>query len=191
MNRRRAAHALACAVLALVAAGAAEARQSRDPFARGTVSLEFDAVILGELWHLNERRESIVEGAVSVWGGVAGNVAIGVEFHHLYVIQRGTDAFVQGVSPLVRWRFIDRDPWSVFVEAGPGISWADVPTPPRGTTFNYLFQTSAGVMRRVGGNSHAVIGVRFLHLSNHHREGPNRNPDLEMLGPFAGFSFAF
>jgi hypothetical protein len=188
---RGAAHALACIVLVLVTAGAAEARQARDPFTRGTVSLEFDAAFLGELWHLNERRESIGEGAASVWGAVAEGVSIGVEFHHLRVIQRGSDAFVQGISPLVRWRFVDRGRWAMFAELGPGVSWSDVPTPPRGTKFNYLFQGSVGFLRQLGAGSRASFGVRFLHLSNNEREGVDRNPDLEMLGPFAGFSFSF
>lgn len=191
MNRRGASHALGCVVLVLGGAGGVEARQTPDPFARGTVALEFGAGLLGELWHLNDRREWMVEGAVSAWGALAEDFAIGVEFHHLRVVQRGPDAFVQGVSPLVRWRFVDLDPWSVFAEAGPGVSWSDLPTPPRGTKFNYLFQGSVGVLRRVGQNSHATMGIRFLHLSNHGREGADRNPDFEMLGAFGGFTFSF
>lgn len=85
MNRRGATQVLACVLLVAAGAGAAEARQSRDPFARGTVSLECDAAVLSELWHLNERRESIVEGAASVWGAVADGLSIGVEFHHFHV----------------------------------------------------------------------------------------------------------
>ena len=191
MNRRCASLAVTCLVVVLGGARAAEARQPRDPFARGTVSIEFAAGLFGELWHLNERRETIGEGAVSTWGAVAEDVSIGVEFHHLRVIQRGSDAFVQGISPLVRWRFIDRNPWSVFAEIGPGVSWSDVPTPPRGTKFNYLFQGSVGFLRNLGANSHASFGLRLLHLSNNEREGVDRNPDFEMLGAFAGIAFSF
>jgi hypothetical protein len=160
MNHGGVTHALACIVLVLVTAGAAAARQARDPFTRGTVSLEFDAAFLGELWHLNERRESIAEG-------------------------------VQGIAPLVRWRVVDRGRWAMFAELGPGVSWSDVPTPPRGTKFNYLFQGSVGFLRQLGAGRRASFGVRFLHLSNNEREGVDRNPDLEMLGPFGGISFSF
>ena len=191
MNRRGATHVLACVVLLLAAAGLAEARQSRDPFARGMIGVEFSVGVLTEIWNLNGDRESMVDGTAAMWGALGRGFCLGVEFSHLRIFQETPGAFVQGLSPLIRWRFVDRDRWEMFVDAGPGISWSDLPTPPRGTKFNYLFQSSAGVMRRVGGNSQVVIGVRFLHLSNNHREGREHNPDLEMLGPFAGFSFSF
>jgi hypothetical protein len=191
MNRRGATHALACIVLVLVTAGAAEARQSRDPFARGTVAAEFSFGPMVEIWNFNGRQEWLVDGTAAMWGAIGRGFCLGVEFSHLRIFQETPGAFVQGLSPLIRWRVVDRERWEVFIDAGPGLSWSDLPTPPRGTKFNYLFQSSAGVMRRVGGNSHAVMGVRFLHLSNNHREGRQHNPDLEMLGPFAGFSFSF
>lgn len=190
MNRRGATPVLACAALVLIAAGA-EARQTGDLFTRGTVAVEFGFSPMTEAWNLNERHETLVEGTAAMWGAIGRSVCLGVEFSHLRVYQQIPDAFVQGLSPLVRWRFVDRERWEMFLEIGPGISWSDLPAPQRGTKFNYLFQTSAGVVRRVAGNAHAVIGFRFLHLSNNGREGRERNPDLEMLGPFAGFSFTF
>lgn len=191
MNRRGATRALTCIGLVLAAAGTAEARQSGDPFGRGTVAVEFSFSPMVEIWNLNGSREWLVDGTAAMWGAIGRGFCIGVEFTHLRIFQQTPGAFVQGLSPLVRWRIVDREKWEMFVDTGPGISWSDLPTPPRGTKFNYLFQGSAGVMRRVGGSGHAVIGVRFLHLSNNHREGREHNPDLEMLGPFAGFSFSF
>lgn len=178
-------------MLVLAGAGAAEARQSRDPFGRGTVAVEFNFGGMSEIWNLNGGHESLADGSAVMWGAIGRGVCIGVEFSHLRIFQQTPGAFVQGLSPLVRWRFIDRERWQLFVDTGPGISWSDLPTPPRGTKFNYLFQFTAGTMRRIGGNSHAVFGVRFLHLSNNRREGRDHNPDLEMLGPFAGLSLSF
>jgi hypothetical protein len=182
--------AVACATLAITAV-AAEARQARDPFERGTMEVEFGASAQVETWNLNERRETLVEGSAAMWGTIGRGFSLGVVFDHLRIFQRTPGAFVQGVSPLVRWRFLRRDSWHAFVEAGPGFSWSDLETPPRGTKFNYLFQTSVGVRRRVGSYGHASFGARFLHLSNHGREGLDRNPDLEMIGPFASFSIMF
>lgn len=183
--------ALAGALLALAAGASVEARQERDPFGRGTVGVEFGFSPMVESWNLNGRRESLVEGTAALWGAVRDGLGLGVEFCHLRVFQRTPGAFVQGFSPLVRWRFAGREAWSAFVETGPGISWSDLPTPPNGTKFNYLYQASAGMMRRIGSNGHAVFGARFLHLSNNHREGRDHNPDLEMVGPFAALSFMF
>lgn len=189
--RTPAASVIACCLLLLSTASVTDARQAGDPFERGRVSVEFGFSGMTELWNLNEQRESLVEVTAAFWGAVGKGVSLGVEFGHLRVFQPTTDALVQGFSPLVRWRCVEAGAWNVFVEGGPGISWSDLPTPPRGTKFNYLAQVSGGAMRRVGASGQLVMGVRLLHLSNNHREGRDRNPDFEMLGPFVGFAFLF
>ena len=191
MNSGGATHALACLVLVMVTAGAAEARQSRDPFARGTVAAEFSFSPMVEIWNLNGRRELLVDVTAAMWGAIGRGFCLGVEFSHLRIFQQTPGAFVQGLSPLIRWRFADQPNWDWFIEAGPGASWSDLDTPPRGTRFNYLFQAGAGAMRQVAHNQHFVLAYRFLHLSNNHREGRERNPDLEMMGVYAGWSFSF
>ena len=183
--------AIACCLVLLSTASVTHARQAGDPFERGRVSIEFGGAGMTEAWNLNGHRESLVEVTAAFWGAVGKSLSLGVEFCHLRVFQPTPDAFVQGFSPLVRWRFVETGAWNGFVEVGPGISWSDLPTPPRGTKFNYLAQVSGGAMRRVGASGQLVMGVRLLHLSNNHREGRDRNPDLEMLGPFVGFAFLF
>jgi hypothetical protein len=177
--------------LALALAAAPAAAQERDPFDRGTVGIEGAAVLMTEVWNLNGHREHMIEGSVSFWGAVGKRVAVGIEFHNAFVVQRTPGALVQGLSPLVRWKLMDNPTWDWFVETGPGVSWSDVETPPRGTKFNYLYQAGTGVIRRVGSTSHLVIAYRFFHLSNNGREGKILNPDLEMMGVYTGWSFSF
>jgi hypothetical protein len=167
------------------------AAQEREPFERGTISLEFGAAPLVEVWNLNGNRESMFEGTVSVWGAVRNRVVVGIEFQNGYVFQHTPGAFVQGISPLVRWKVNENPTWDWFLEVGPGVSWSDLETPPRGTKFNYLFQAGAGVTRRTGDTHHLLIAYRFLHLSNNGREGKIRNPDFEMMGVHAGWAFSF
>lgn len=191
MNLRRAA---VCLVLTLVTTTGTQARgqqPSLDLFDRGATTIEFGLGWLDEAWNLNERREWLVAGSASLWWACSDRLAVGAEFQHARVFQRTPDAFVQGLSPLVRFEVIERPAWRIYVEAGPGISWSDLDVPPRGTRFNYLFQGGAGVMRRIGRNAHVVGAFRFLHLSNHFREGRERNPDLETLGAFTGLSVSF
>ena len=83
------------------------------------------------------------------------------------------------------------DPWRVFLELGPGVSWSDTTVPPRGTRFNYLIVGGGGFLRRIGSQVHAVAGARWWHLSNNSREGRSRNPDIEGLGGYAGVAIAF
>jgi hypothetical protein len=165
--------------------------QERHPFQRGVVAIEGAVAPLIEIWNLNGHREPMIEADASLWGAINDGLSVGVEFRHAFVIQHTPGSFVQGISPLFRWRFADTPAWSWFVEAGPGVSWSDLDTPPRGTRFNYLFQAGAGALRRVARNQHLVLAYRFLHLSNNHREGRDRNPDLEMMGLYAGWSFSF
>ena len=165
--------------------------QDRQPFQYGTVGFEFAAAPLIEIWNLNGHREPMGQLTASFWGAVSDRFNLGVEFQHDFVIQHTPGAFVQGILPLIRWRFADTPAWDWFVEAGPGVSWSDLDTPPRGTRFNYLFQAGAGAMRRMARSQQLVLAYRFLHLSNNHREGRERNPDLEMMGVYLGWAFSF
>ena len=122
---------LPCAFCLLLAQPAGA--QERDPFKKGTVGIEFGAAPLVEIWNLNGHREPMLEGSAAFWGAIRDRVAIGIEFQHGYVFQHTPGALVQGISPLVRWKIADQRTWDWFVEAGPGVSWSDLATPPRGT----------------------------------------------------------
>lgn len=177
--------------VAVLLAAAPAVAQEREPFQKGVVGIEGAIAPLIEIWNLNGHREPMVEVNGSFWGAVSDRFSLGLEFRHAFVFQHTPGAFVQGISPLVRWRFADQPAWDWFVEAGAGVSWSDLDTPPRGTRFNYLFQAGVGAMRRMARSQHVVLAYRFLHLSNHYREGRDRNPDLEMMGLYAGWTFLF
>ena len=166
-------------------------RAGREFFQKGSVGIEFGASPMLEIWNINEEHEQVIEGTAAFWGAIAGRVAIGIEFHHAFVIQDAPGAFVQGLSPMVRFKLTDRPKWNWYAETGPGVSWSDLTTPVRGTRFNYLFQAGTGFMRRVGSNSNVLVAYRFFHLSNNGREGKDHNPDLEMMGGYFGWSFSF
>ena len=167
------------------------AAQERDPFQKGTVGIEIGAAPMIEIWNINEEHEQVIEGTASFWGAIGKRTAIGVEFHHAFVVQDAPGAFVQGLSPLVRVKLTQKPKMNWYVETGPGVSWSDLTTPVRGTKFNYLFQAGTGVIRRVGSASHVNIAYRFFHLSNNGREGTDHNPDLEMMGGYVGWSVSF
>jgi hypothetical protein len=166
--------------------------QPHSPFDRGTLGIELGLAILGEAWNLNEQREWLVDGSLGVTWAFVDEVALVIEFHATRIFQQpARNAFVNGLAPLIRWQVVDGEPLSLFVEIGPGISWSDTVTPPRGTRFNYLVMAGTGLARRLGRQSHALAGFRFVHLSNAGREGRSRNPDIEALGGYAGISVVF
>jgi hypothetical protein len=165
--------------------------QERDLFQKGTISVEFGAAPMIEIWNINEEHEQVLEGTAAVWGSFRDRIAVGIEFHHAWVFQQTPGAFVQGLSPLIRLKLTRRPKWNWYVETGPGVSWSDLTTPVRGTKFNYLFQAGTGFIRQTGANGSLLIAYRFFHLSNNGREGKDHNPDLEMMGPYLGWNISF
>jgi hypothetical protein len=122
---------------------------SRDPFTRGTLGLEFGGMLVTEAWNLNGPREWLAAGTAAVSWSFVNRAALLVEFEAVRVFQRTPrTAHVQGMATLVRWQVRSRDPWRLFVELGPGISWSDTTVPPRGTRFNYLILAGGGLLRR-------------------------------------------
>lgn len=174
-------------------AGAADdAEVPRGMFEKGSLGVEFGGAFLIEAWNLNDQQEWLADGSAAVFWSFTRRATLLVEFHATRVAQVSSrNAFVNGLVPQVRWRLFDIPGGTLFGEFGPGISWSDTRTPPRGTTFNYLIQGTVGVTRRLGSRSHFVTGFRWLHISNASREGRGRNPDIEALGAYGGLSLAF
>ena len=161
-------------------------------FEKGSLGVEFGGALLIEAWNLNDRQEWLADGSAAVFWSFTRRATLLVEFHASRIEQVSSrNAFVNGLVTNVRWRLFDIPGGTLFGEFGPGISWSDTRTPPRGTQFNYLIQGTVGVTRRLGSRSHLMTGFRWLHLSNASREGRGRNPDIEALGAYAGLSLAF
>lgn len=174
------------------AQSAAATPQISQPSERGALGVEFTASALGEAWNLNNTHETLVGGSAGVWWTFANRTSLLVEFDAIRVFQESSrHAFVQGMTTMLRWHAVVGEGWTWFVDVGPGISWSDTRTPPRGTAFNYLAAANTGVLARVTEQSRVIVGFRWLHLSNSGREGRDRNPDIEALGAFVGVSVAF
>lgn len=122
-------------------------------------------------------------GTIGVSYGLTKNVALVLSAPLYYVDQRGPDAWLFGTTSGVRWRMLERRRVAVFLEVEVGISRADMPTPPRGTRFNYLLLGAAGITTRVARGTHLLTGIKWIHVSNNGLAGPNRNPDIEAVGP--------
>lgn len=171
---------------------ASEAVETRGMFGRNALGVDFGLGLLGEAWNLNGPREWLADGTLGVWWAFANRAAVVFEFHATRVLQRPSrNAFVTGLAPLLRLEVLEKPTWSLIVDVGAGVSWSDTTVPPRGTRFNYLVLADSAVTRRIGRQSHAVVGFRWLHVSNNGLEGRSRNPDIEALGGYAGLSMAF
>ena len=123
----------------------------------------------------------------------AGSVAASVPkfFPAVYHEQQTATAFLNGLVPSVRFRLFSRKDFTLFLDAGAGVSWSDTTTPPRGTRFNFLLIVSSGFMYKLTPQIYAVASARLLHLSNASLMGRDRNPDIEALGGTFGIYFGF
>ena len=72
-----------------------------------------------------------------------------------------------------------------------GASDAAVATPPRGTRFNYLALGGGGVLVSVKPRVHLIATLELMHISNANLKGPDRNPDIEAIGPSLGVIIGF
>jgi hypothetical protein len=176
----------------MVRSPAVDVTREVGPFVPGVIGLELAVAGLGELWSLNGGREWLAGGSAAAWWAFADGRSLIVQFHATAVFQaEPRNAFVHAVVPSVRWGLARRPRMDVFAEFGAGVSWSDTRVPPRGTEFNYVAETGLGVARRIGRQTHAVAGVRLLHLSNNNRAGIGRNPDIEAIGGYAAVSVGF
>jgi hypothetical protein len=140
-----------------------------------------------ESWNENGSTEWLVAGLLGVLYQFADRWALAVETNLTYVGQDHVrNAFIVGLSPLVRFDAFRRGRTAVFVELGPGWSWSDGTVPARGTHFNYMAQAGGGVVFGGGPNARFIAGARWVHFSNAGREGRGRNPDIEALGGYFG-----
>jgi hypothetical protein len=162
-----------------------------DPFARRGWHLERGVHGAIETWNYNISHEDMLGSIAGLTYGLGRGVALVAQSPLYYVWQRGTDAYLFGVTTGLRGRFARRPRWSVFWEFQVGISEADTYTPPRGTRFNYLALGGGGVTVRMRPGVHAVAGLRWVHVSNNGLAGRSRNPDIEAVGPSAGVLVGF
>jgi hypothetical protein len=166
-------------------APAIEETRRLGPFEKGAVGVELGLGLLREAWDLNRGREWLADGTLSFWWAFVNRATLVVEVHATRVFQQpNRDAFVTGLTPVVRFQVLDKESLDLFTEIGVGAAWSDTVVPPRGTRFNYVGLAGLGVSRRLGRQTHAIVGFRLLHLSNNGREGRDRNPDIQALGGY-------
>ena len=195
--RRRLAHAsrAPAALFTLLLISAVTSAQSpqvpEDPLARRGWHLELTSHGAIETWNYNISHENVLGLFAGVTYGIREGLAIKVASPLYYVWQRGTDAYLFGLTWGVRGRLVRKPRWSAFWEFEVGVSEADTCVPPRGTRFNYLAIGGGGLTIRLRPGVQALGGLRWVHVSNNSLAGRDRNPDIEAIGPTIGVLFGF
>ena len=159
-----------------------------DPAGRDGWDLELTGKLFRESWDMNQTREQLVGGAISVSRHMTSNWTVGVETSLFRVNQaRVDDVFVPVVSLMLRWSAFWVGKTSVFFDGGVGVSYASGVVPNGGTRLNLVSQAGVGIARPLSPRFDLVGGLRWLHLSNNGLDGPDHNPDIQALGLYVGW----
>ncbi len=97
-----------------------------------------------------------------------------------------------GFTVLARYHFLTLgDRFTVYVDGGAGMVWADEEIPDFGTHFNFTPQVGLGLTYRLYGNVHLFGGGRWFHISNAAIDGRDRNPGVNAVGGYVGVMLTY
>ena len=164
---------------------------SDDSFAKGRWRAEFLVQGALEAWNYNPSHEELYGLVQGVTYGLREGLVLMVRQRLYYVSQRGNDSRALGLTSGLRARIYRRGRASGFLQFDMGVADAAVALPPRGTRFNYLAIGGGGVTVQINRRIEAVGTLEVIHISNASLAGPDRNPDIEAIGPSLGISIAF
>ena len=95
--------------------------------------------------------------------------------------QRNADLDVAGVgvNVLLRWHFLNRESWTMFIDGGGGLARFEDEFPAGGTHANFTARVGLGATYRLSDNLHLIGALRYFHLSNAARRGQDENPSID------------
>ena len=163
-----------------------QSSSSSSIFSRGAWHAEFVTQGVLEAWNYNASHEELYGLVQGVTYGIGDGVALMVRQRLYYVSQRRNDSRLLGLSGGLRVRVYRGSRVSGFVQFDFGISDAAVALPPRGTRFNYVALGGGGVAIGLAPRVHLITTLELGHISNASLAGPDRNPDIEAIGPSLG-----
>ena len=165
-----------------------EERPSDGLFASPGWNVELSGQFMVEAWDLNVSKESLFGGTVGLGYTFAERWQVNTELSFLRVSQDTSyDVLLPVVSGIMRGRAYEGGPVTVFLEIGPGVSYASDEVPAGGTRFNLVLQAGGGMTYRLVPRLNLVGGLRWLHVSNNSLNGRSKNPDIQALGMYLGW----
>ena len=162
-----------------------------DPFARGRWHVEFALQAALEAWNYNSSHEELYGLIEGVTYGVGDGLVLTARQRTYYVSQRLNDSWLLGLTTGLRWRVAQSGRTSTFLQFDLGVSSTSIAIPRRGTRFNYLLIGGGGILVRLKPRLSLITTLELIHISNLNLKGPDRNPDIEAIGPSLGLIVGF
>jgi opacity protein-like surface antigen len=162
----------------------ARAADEPTPFEKGTWNVALAASYLppirfseDELYNLN------ISAGYYFWN----NNSLNVELQGYWGDQDfDADVYIGGIGLLGRWHFYNGRRWSLFLDGGGSVVYADQEFPRGGTNFNLTGKVGAGATFEISDNTHLMGGVRYFHLSNGQIRKSDDNPSYDSIQFWGG-----
>lgn len=134
-----------------------------DPFEKGRSSLEVSAAYAHPT--INGPQE-FLGGTIAVGYAVAMNLITSGELTLDHVDGDGSDGTAVALTLRTRYRFLERDKLSLFVDGAIGVVQSSVDVPEVGTHTNFRSSIGLGALVPLKDDLHLISGARWLHISN-------------------------
>ncbi len=185
-------------VASLVALGSsaafAQARDDAPLFPRGSTNLQLYGSF-ADGWQGDEETYHSFTGALGYHLFDNFSINFGLTAHRVLQpteVEFGSDdTFAGEFAALLRWHFFTRGDFSLFVDGGSGVFYADDNVPGEGTRFNFTPQGGLGVTYRFADRWHLIAGGRWFHVSNAGIQGPDRHPGSNAAMGYVGVMWEF
>jgi len=113
--------------------------------------------------------------------------SINLELNSIYFSQPDDDALGLNLNLLMRWHFIRKSNWSLFVDGGAGILGTTSDVPSTGASFNFTPQVGGGTTIRLSDERRLMLGLRWHHIS--HADLFGANPGRDSIFGYVGIKF--
>ncbi len=159
----------------------------KNPFAQGTWDFSLTGAYTTPI-RFSQAQTYSITAAVGKY--LFDNLSLSGEVQGYYAEQPGgTDVLIGGIGILARTHVWRNDTWSLFVDGGGGVTFADGPFPTypyEGTHFNFTGKVGVGATYRIHENEFLTGGVRYFHLSNGQIHGKDQNPSYDSIQFWVG-----
>jgi lipid A 3-O-deacylase len=113
--------------------------------------------------------------------------SINLELNSIYFSQPDDDALGLNLALLMRWHFLRKSNWTLFVDGGAGVMGTTSDVPSKGASFNFTPQAGAGVSIKLKEQRQLMLGLRWHHIS--HADLFGANPGRDSLMGYVGVQF--
>ena len=142
----------------------------------------------------SDNRFMLLGGGVSYF--ITDDLSLDLELNGMYFDQNGDDASGVNIALLLRWHFVARDTWSIYLDGGAGVleTTRKVPgsspqEPDGGSRFNFTPQAGGGFTLALDEHTRFFAGIRWYHISN--AQLFEDNPGRDHIYLYAGVSLPF